>query len=97
MFNPPEHLINQWPEVFTDLEMKTLPVAYIDHVRLDFSDGSVWEIDINSQLLSEDPEIISKKLLETLEDYQDIIVKIDFSMDIERLINDVKQETKKIF
>lgn len=97
MFKPPEHLIEQWPEIFTDLEIKTMPVAYINHVRLDFSDGSVWEIDINSQLLSEDPEIISKKLLDTLEDYQEIIVKMDFNMDIERLISDVKSETKKLF
>jgi len=97
MYKPPEHLIDQWPEVFTDLEINTMPVAYIDSVRIDFSDGSVWEIDITTKLLSEDPDLVAEKLLDTVEDYQDIIVKIDFKMDIERLMNDVKHETKKLF
>lgn len=97
MFKPPEHLIEQWPEVFTDLEINTMPVAYIDSVRLDFSDGSVWEIDVTSQLLSEDPNILAEKLIETIEDHQDNIIKIDFKMDVERLMADIKSKTKKFF
>jgi len=96
MYKPPEHLIDQWPEVFTDLEISTMPVLYINSVRLDFSDGSIWEIDINSKLLSEDPDFVSEKLLDTIKEYQQMISKIDFDMDIDRLINDIQQETKNI-
>jgi len=97
MLKPPKHLVDQWPEVFTDLEMNTMPVAYINNVRLDFSDGSVWEIDVKSQILSEDPAVLAERLAETIEDHQERIIKIDFNMDVERLIEDIKLNTNNIF
>ena len=39
LFKPPRHLVKEWPEVFEDLYMNTMPVAYLDSVRLDFTDG----------------------------------------------------------
>lgn len=95
-FKPPRHLVKEWPEVFEDLYMNTMPVAYLDYVRLEFADGRVWQIDISVQLKEEEPEAIADKLLETLTEYKENITKIDFKVDIEKLKKDIFDSTKTI-
>jgi len=97
MYRPPEHLIKQWPEVFEDLQMDTMPVAYIDLIRLKFSDGRIWEIDIASKLVDQHPEDVADTLIETLEEYAPEIVDIDFDLNVDKLKSDIEKETKNLF
>jgi len=97
LFRPPRHLVKEWPEVFEDLYMNTMPVAYLDLIRLDFNDGRVWEIDIKTELEKNNPESIADILLHTLKEYKDEITKIDFKVDVARLKNDIASETDKLF
>jgi len=97
LFRPPRHLVKEWPEVFEDLYMNTMPVAYLDTIHLEFADGRVWQIDIKDQLKEEKPDTIADRLLETLSEYKDEIKKIDFKVDIERLKKDIVGSTKDIF
>jgi hypothetical protein len=96
LFRPPRHLVKEWPEVFEDLYMNTMPVAYLDTIHLEFADGRVWQIDIKDQLKEEKPDTIADRLLETLSEYKDEIKKIDFKVDIERLKKDIGDSTKSI-
>ena len=96
-FRPPRHLIKEWPEVFEDLYMDTMPVAYVDIMILEFTDGRVWEIDIKEQLRSSTPDDVAKKLLATLSEYKDTVKKLDFKINIEQLKNDIKNRTDRIF
>lgn len=95
-FKPPKHLVEEWPEVFKDLYMDTMPVAYVDKMIIEFTDGRIWEINIKDQLKTEDPNKIAKKLLDTLSEYKDTIKNLDFKIDVELLKNDIKKKTKKI-
>ena len=85
LFKPPRHLVKEWPEVFEDLYMNTMPVAYLEMVHLEFVNGRVWQIDIKEQMKALDADEIAAKLLETLQEYKDEIKKLDFKVDIERL------------
>jgi hypothetical protein len=96
LFRPPRHLVKEWPEVFEDLYMNTMPVAYLDTVHLEFADGRVWQINIKDQLKEAEADSIADKLLETLSEYKDEIKKIDFKVDIERLKKDIGDSTKSI-
>ena len=96
LFRPPRHLVKEWPEVFEDLYMNTMPVAYLDTVHLEFADGRVWQINIKDQLKEVEADSIADKLLETLTEYKDEIKKIDFKVDIERLKKDILDSTKSI-
>jgi hypothetical protein len=96
LFRPPRHLVKEWPEVFEDLYMNTMPVAYLDTVHLEFADGRVWQINIKDQLKESEADSIADKLLETLSEYKDEIKKIDFKVDIERLKKDIGDSTKSI-
>ena len=96
LFRPPRHLVKEWPEVFEDLYMNTMPVAYLEMVHLEFADGRVWQIDIKNQLAEEAAEFIADKLLENFQEYKDDIKKIDFKIDVERLKKDIANSTKAI-
>lgn len=97
LFKPPRHLVKEWPEVFEDLYMNTMPIAYLENVHLEFADGRVWEINIREQLASTDPDDIADKLLNTLQEYKDEIKKIDFKVDVNQLKADLKDQTKNMF
>ena len=97
LFRPPRHLVKEWPEVFEDLYMNTMPVAYLNLVHLEFKDGRVWEIDVHTELEKQKPEDIADILLNTLQEYKNEITKIDFKVDVERLKKDIKNSTNDIF
>ncbi len=97
LFKPPRHLVKEWPEVFEDLYMNTMPVSYLETVRLDFVDGRIWEIDVKSELEKQTADGIADMLIATLQEYKDEIKKIDFKVDVERLKKDIKDSSKNIF
>jgi hypothetical protein len=97
LFRPPRHLVKEWPEVFEDLYMNTMPVAYLERIHLEFADGRVWEIDVRAELKKQKPEEIADVLVNTLQEYKDEIKKIDFKVDIEKLKSDIASETNKLF
>jgi hypothetical protein len=97
LFRPPRYLVKEWPEVFEDLYMNTMPIAYLEIIHLEFADGRVWQIDVSEQLSTADPEIIADKMLETLREYKEDIKKIDFKINIEKLKKDIASETNKLF
>jgi hypothetical protein len=97
LFKPPRHLVKEWPEVFEDLYMNTMPVAYLDFIYLEFANGRVWEIDVKDQLKNSDAEAIADRLLETLQEYKEDIKNIDFKVDVDRLKKDIKDSTNDIF
>jgi len=77
--------------------MNTVPIAYLDVVHLEFANGRVWEINIKEQTISLDQDTIATRLVETLREYKDEIVKIEFKVDIVRLKTDINKSTKTIF
>lgn len=95
-FKPPKNLIKEWPEVFDDLYMNTMPVAYLEALLLEFDDGRVWEIDIKNQLKDSSSDEIAKKLLDTLTEFKETIKKIDFKFDVNLLKADIKRRTDNL-
>ena len=97
LFRPPRHLVKEWPEVFEDLYMNTMPVVYLEKIHLEFSDGRIWEIDVKDELQKKSPDTIADILVNTLQEYKNEIKKIDFKVDIEKLKVDIKNSTNGIF
>jgi hypothetical protein len=96
LFKPPRHLVKEWPEVFEDLYMNTMPVAYLERIHLEFADGRVWEIDIKAELVKQTPDSIADILINTLQEYKDDIQKIDFKVDIKKLKRDIEDSSKDL-
>jgi len=95
-FKPPKHLVEKWPEVFEDLYVDTMPVVYMDKMRINFQDGREWEVDVKTQLTSNPPEAVAEALLEMIDEYKNEIQNLDFDMDVELLKKDIKNKTKNL-
>ena len=96
LFKPPRHLVKEWPEVFEDLYMNTMPVAYLDYVRIDFQDGRIWEINVTDQLSEKTADEIADALLNTMSEFKDEITKLDFKVNIQKLKKDILDQSKTI-
>lgn len=96
-FKPPKDLIQEWPEVFDDLYMSTMPVEYLHSIRLEFSNGRVWEISVEDHLDKSHTQTITDRLISTLNEYRDDIKRVDFQVDIDRLKDDIINNSKNLF
>jgi hypothetical protein len=93
-FKVPENLIGEWPEIFEDMWMSTMPVDYLHTLQIEFTDGRVWEINVSERLGKEESSLLSKKLKETFVEYRETIKNIQFKVNIEKLKRDVEHSTK---
>lgn len=90
---PPE-VIDQWPEVFEDIDIQVVPLEYLSSVRVFFEDGKVWDIDV-AKSLEKNPESQLEETLEQLfEEYDDVITNVDFRLDTPRLKKDIQSRTR---
>jgi hypothetical protein len=96
LFRPPEDLIDKWPEVFEDTYINTLPVAYLEKIIIEFSDGKVWDIDVPFNLSNKKEEELAQVLHATVLEHQETIKKINFSLDIDKLKKDIINNSKKL-
>lgn len=96
-FRPPAHIVKDWPEVFEGMYMNTMPIAYLNLIKLEFKDGRVWEIAIQELVDKSSISEVAENLIQTITEYKNEILKVDFDLDVDRLKSDVRNETKKIF
>lgn len=80
--------------MFEDMYMNTMPLFYLNSVQLQFKDGRIWEIDIKTQLLTIEADVIADKILDMFEEYGEEIDTVDFDIDAEKLKRDIKDQTK---
>ena len=93
---PPE-VVEHWPEIFKDVEIKAVPLEYIHSVHVHFHDGKIWEIDMNSQEISGSDDItqIESSLEAFFEEYDESISHIDFRLNTSKVVKDVKERTNQ--
>lgn len=94
LFRPPDHLVRQWPEVFEDMYMNTMPLLYLNYIHIVFNDGRIWEIDIKTQLADAEPNVVADKILDIFDEYSTEIKDINFDVDTDQLKKDIIDKTK---
>ena len=92
----PPSIVEQWPEVLKDIEIKAVPAEYLKAVNVTFTDGKVWMIDVHEGLTDDDQSEmpIEDALEEFFAEYNDTIVQVEFQLDAPSLISDIKSRTK---
>jgi hypothetical protein len=92
----PIDVIDQWPEIFNEVDVRAVPLAYLDSVNINFKDGKIWEISVSQEIkMSNDFSELEQHLQELVKNYEENIEKIDFKLDIDRVKKDVIKTTKK--
>jgi len=90
----PEHIVDQWPEILKDIEIKAVPTEYLKFVSVYFHDGEIWEIDVRQELLEDSETSLEEILEEFFDQHNEDIKKIDFQIDAPTMISDIKSRTK---
>lgn len=89
---PPE-VIDHWPEVFEDVNIDVVPLEYLHSIRIQFVDGKIWEIKIDTN--KNRVEDLEKSIDELFEQYQDAIQNVDFRLNTAKVKQDITNRTKK--
>lgn len=89
----PPGIVNYWPEIFKDIEVKAIPVGYINSINVILTDGSVWTVDIDREKEAISVDDVEQLIEEILEEHEDEIESIDFSLDTEQIKEDIKKRT----
>jgi hypothetical protein len=95
-FKVPDNLIKEWPEVFEDMWITTMPVDYLHSLQIEFVNGRVWEISVADQIGKTESKLLSKKLKETFIEYRDTIKDVQIQLNIDKLRTDVEKSTKNL-
>lgn len=82
-----------WDEILEQVEIKSVPLAYVKAIIVTFVDGNTWELDvIKEELEAEDTE----ELLDSIVDeYDDEIDTIEFRLNMEKVKEDIQESTEK--
>jgi hypothetical protein len=87
---PPE-IVNHWPEVLKDVEIKAVPIEYLDAINVHFHDGKIWVVDLKEDKTVENLE---STLQSFFDEYDDSIKRIDFSINTAQVKKDVQARTR---
>lgn len=90
----PKDVIDQWPEVFGDINVQAVPLAYLHSMRIIFKGGKIWDVNVAGQA-KQHGDNLEEHLRELLSNYEDEIEHIDFRLDVEKVKKDVIKETTR--
>ena len=87
----PRDIIEHWPEVFKDVDIKTIPLDYLSSLRLEFTQGRIWEVDCNAKRSTGTD--LDKTLKDLFAEYGNEIVHVDFRLNTAKVKRDVQKRT----
>lgn len=89
----PQEIVNAWPDVFKDITIDVVPIEYLHSVKVYFTDGKVWDIDVKKSMTKPGLDI-EHALDELFNQYDDSIANIDFRLDTMKVKRDIKKRTE---
>lgn len=87
----PRDIIEHWPEVFKDVDIKTIPLDYLSSLRIEFKQGRIWEVDCNAKRSTGTD--LDKTLKDLFAEYGNEIVHVDFRLNTAKVKRDVQKRT----
>lgn len=91
----PTDVIDQWPEVFNEITVTAVPIAYLHSLRIIFKDGKVWNVNIAAHIKKHHDSDFEEHLEELIEAYEDVIEHIDFRLNVDKVKRDIIKKTNK--
>jgi len=85
-------VIAHWPEVFKDIDVKTVPIEYLQSITIYFKDGRKWVVNVDKKAKA-NPEL-NYGIDSLLKEYENAIVNIDFRLNTAKVRKDIEARTK---
>ena len=90
-----KEVIDKWPEVLGNIDIKVVPTEYIKAVEVTFTDGKVWIIENDpKRSIQSNAEAFEQSMEDLMEEYEDVLQSVNFVVDMERVKKDVTKRTK---
>jgi len=90
-----KNIVDQWPEVFEDIDLSAVPLPYLHSILITFKDGKNWHLVLKDADKKSENGEIPKSLYEFFELHDENIKHIDFRLDVEKIKKDVIRSTNK--
>lgn len=90
-----QNIIDQWPEIFSDIDLATIPLDYLHNVEILFKDGTRWNVVISKKDKEMMEGNLPRELTELFNNYEGKIANVDFRLDVPQIKKDVTKSTKK--
>lgn len=87
----PEDVVQHWPEILKDIDVKVVPLEYLAAIRVSFKDGKVWEVDLKRKQATQDS--LETIIEDFFEEYGDTIDSVDFRLDTKKVKADMQRRT----
>lgn len=92
----PADIVDHWPEIFDDIEIKTIPLEYIKEINVQFHDGKIWQLDVDQRKITDsNVQDIERSLESFFEEYDEFIDSVDFNLDTNKVKEDISRRTKR--
>lgn len=91
----PKDVIDHWPEVFEGVTLNVLPLRYLHSIVVNFKDNSAWDIKITPAVRKGGWDSLQQTISDLIKDYENVIIDIDFKLDVDRIKKDIKRKTTK--
>jgi hypothetical protein len=87
-----QEVTDHWPGVLDEVDIRVVPIEYIQSIEVKFDDGKIWVMDVDDQ--KSDAESLEYALEELLQQYEDVIDGVNFVVDIPKVKADITKRTK---
>lgn len=90
-----KNIIDQWPEIFSEVDLGAIPIPYLHSVLITFKDGRQWNVILKPEERMNNSTEIPKNLSELFENYENQILNVDFRLDVEMIKKDIIKATRR--
>lgn len=90
-----QNLIDQWPEIFEEVDLYAIPINYLHSILITFNDDTSWDVVLKKEDKEDNGEKFSETLNNLFSNYEDNIKNVDFRLDVEKIKKDVMKFTKQ--
>ena len=91
-----ENIDDAWPNIFSEMSLNGLPLAYVKCILITFRNGKIWEVEIPTISKRNPLSDIQAHLYELLDSYSNKIEKIDVKINTKKVQYTVEKAVKKM-
>lgn len=86
-----------WQQIVNNVDKREVPIEILRHITVNLIDGTTLTINVRELIDDgQDPNEIEALLDEKFSQLDQYIEKVDFFVDIERVVSTVQPETEKV-
>jgi hypothetical protein len=89
----PKDIVDQWPEIFNEIDVKAVPLEYLDSMRIIFKDGKIWLFRLKNKSKTVETDEFKENLETLIDTYRENIEHIDFRLDVDKVKKDIVKKT----